>query len=89
MAPLGPQDKILVSREFLSTEHGEVTCESCMNKAAAHTGFDPRSSVNNPRKAFGDSHEEILATAKDSLHATLSTFPKVLVSRADKAIGDR
>ena len=28
----------------------------------------------NPRKACGDCHGEIVATAKDSLHATLSTF---------------
>ena len=91
MAPLEPQEKVLVSREFLSTEHGEVACESChggnptsMDKAAAHMGFDPLPSVNNPRKACGDCHEEIVATAKDSLHATLSTFPKVLASRANK-----
>jgi 3-mercaptopyruvate sulfurtransferase SseA len=91
VAPLEPQEKVLVSREFLSTEHGEVACESChggnpasMDKAAAHTGFDPLPSVNNPRKACGDCHEEIVATAKDSLHATLSTFPRVLASRANK-----
>ena len=91
MAPLEPQEKVSVSREFLSTEHGEVACESChggnptsMDKAAAHMGFDPLPSVNNPWKACGDCHEEIVATAKDSLHATLSTFPKVLASRANK-----
>ena len=91
MAPLEPQEKVLVSKDFLSTTHGALSCESChggnpagRDKAAAHTGMDPQPSVNNPQKACGECHGEIVATAKDSLHATLSTFPKVLANRANK-----
>jgi thiosulfate/3-mercaptopyruvate sulfurtransferase len=88
---LEPQEKVLVSKGFLSTTHGALPCESChggnpasMDKAAAHAGFDPLPSVHDPRKACGDCHAEIVATAKDSLHATLSTFPKVLANRANQ-----
>ena len=90
MAPLEPLEKVLVSKDFLSTPHGEIDCVTChggdsssTDKATAHAGFDPLPSVNNPQKACGDCHEEIVATAKDSLHATLSTFPMVLKSRAN------
>jgi 3-mercaptopyruvate sulfurtransferase SseA len=90
VAPLEPLDKVLVSTDFLSTTHGEIDCVTChggdsgsADKAAAHTGMDPLPSVHNPQKACGDCHEDIVATAKDSLHATLSTFPMVLKSRAN------
>ncbi|CAG0983569.1 Putative thiosulfate sulfurtransferase [Geobacteraceae bacterium] len=90
MAPLEPQEKVLVAKEFLSSPHGKIACESChggnaasMDKAAGHTGMDPHPSSNNPQKACGDCHGKIVATAKDSLHATLSTFPSVLKSRAN------
>jgi len=94
---LEPQKKVLVSREFLSTAHGRNSCESChggdsarMNKAAAHKGMDPFPSITSPQKSCGSckdmravKHREIAATAKDSLHATLSTFPEILKSRAN------
>ena len=90
MAPLEPQDKVLVSKEFLKTDHGEVGCVNChggnpkdKSKEGAHKGFDAHPSINNPVKACGECHEDIVATAKDSLHATLSTFPTVLKSRSD------
>jgi thiosulfate/3-mercaptopyruvate sulfurtransferase len=88
---LEPLAKVLVSRGFLSTTHGALTCESChggdpgsLDKATAHAGFEPVPSVRNPVKACGDCHGEIAATAKDSLHATLATFPRVLGSRTGK-----
>ena len=91
MAPLEPQEKVLVSKAFLSTTHGALACESChggnpasVDKATAHAGLDAVPSVNAPQKACGDCHGEIVATAKDSLHATLATFPRVLGSRASK-----
>jgi 3-mercaptopyruvate sulfurtransferase SseA len=90
VVPLEPQKKVLVSKDFLSTSHGKISCESChggdpasMNKAAAHKGMDPYPSINNPQKSCGECHGEIVATAKDSLHATLSTFHEVLKSRAN------
>ena len=91
MAPLEPQAKVLVSREFLSTTHGGLACESChggnpaaLDKAAAHAGMEPMPSEKRPGQACGDCHAEVVATAKDSVHATLSTFPKVLGNRAGK-----
>jgi thiosulfate/3-mercaptopyruvate sulfurtransferase len=89
--------KVLVSQEFFSTPHGEIACDTChagdpasMNKAAAHKGMDPYPSINNPQHTCGQckdtkaaNHREIAATATDSLHASLSTFPEVLKNRAD------
>ncbi len=90
MAPLEPQEKVLVSKEFLDTEHGQVGCENChggnpkdKTKEGAHKEFDAHPSINNPQGACGECHEDIVATAKDSLHATLSTFPTILKTRSD------
>ena len=91
MAPLEPQAKVLLSKDFLATTHGSLACESChggspasLDKATAHAGFDPVPSVKNPQKVCGDCHAEIVATSKDSLHGSLSTFPRVLANRANK-----
>jgi thiosulfate/3-mercaptopyruvate sulfurtransferase len=88
---LEPQEKVLVTREFLSTTHGKIDCDIChggdpdsMDKAAAHADFDPAPSINNPRDACGGCHREIVASASTSLHKDLSTFPKVLANRASK-----
>ncbi|MFH1981363.1 MAG: rhodanese-like domain-containing protein [Pseudomonadota bacterium] len=85
-----PQQKVLVSEAFLSTEHGEAGCETCHGgdpasneKALAHAKMDPSPSINKPREACGGCHEEIVATATDSLHATLATFPGMLERRAN------
>ena len=74
MAPLEPLEKVLVSKDFLATTHGEIECVTChggdpvsADKASAHTGMNPLPSVHNPQKACGDCHEDIVATAKDSL----------------------
>ena len=93
MAPLAPQKKVLVSEDFLSTTHGEIACEDChggnpagKNKTASHEGMDPLPSVNDPEEACGECHDEIVATAKDSLHATLATFPRMLKIRANAEV---
>lgn len=90
MAPLEPQEKVLVSEEFLDTDHGQIGCENChggnpadKTKEGAHKGFDAHPSINNPEGACGECHEDIVSTAKDSLHATLSTFPTILKTRSD------
>ena len=89
MTPLEPQKKVLISEDFLDTDHGEIECEVCHggdpeaeNKLAAHKDFDPTPSVNDPESACGDCHEEIVETAKGSLHATLSTFSTILKRRS-------
>ncbi len=90
MAPLEPHEKVLVSEKFLGTIHGSLDCESChsgnpalSSKAEAHQGLVPHPSINNPEGTCGSCHPDIVATAKDSLHATLSTFPTILKTRAD------
>ncbi len=90
MVQLEPQEKVLVSREFLSSTHGEIGCTAChggndaaKDKKGAHVGMEPHPSIKTPEKACGECHEEIVATAKDSLHATLSTFPTILKTRSD------
>jgi 3-mercaptopyruvate sulfurtransferase SseA len=91
VAPLEPQAKVLLSRGFLASTHGELACEGChggdpagQDKAAAHAGLDPFPSITNPQKACGECHAEIVATAKDSLHGSLGTFARVLGNRAGK-----
>jgi len=89
---LEPQEKVLVSEEFLSSTHGEIACTDChggnsaeADKAKAHEGMEPYPAAKNPEKACGECHEDIVKTASKSLHTTLSTFPTVLKSRADMA----
>ena len=90
MVPLEPFEKVLVSKAFLSTDHGEIDCTDCHggnasanDKKTAHAGLDPYPAANNPEATCGECHEEIVATAKDSLHTTLSTFVTVLKNRSD------
>ena len=90
MVPLEPFEKVLVSKEFLDTDHGEIACTDChggnaaaSDKKTAHVNLDPYPAANNPEATCGECHEEIVATGKDSLHATLSTFVTVLKNRAD------
>lgn len=90
MAQLEPHEKVLVNRKFLDSEHGDIACTDChggdaavSDKAAAHEGFEPYPSIGRPEEACGECHEEIVAGVKDSLHATLSTFPTILKTRSD------
>ncbi|MCP4687710.1 MAG: hypothetical protein GY859_06650 [Desulfobacterales bacterium] len=87
-----PQKKVLVSPDFLATEHGEIQCDTCHGgnpaageKEKAHTDLAPKPSMANPEGACGECHETITATAPDSLHATLAPFTTMLKSRADMA----
>ncbi len=90
MVPLEPFEKVLVAKTFLDTEHGEIACTDChggnaaaTDKKTAHAGLDPYPAENNPDGTCGECHEEIVATAKNSLHATLAPFTTVLKARAD------
>lgn len=90
MVPLEPQQKVLVSREFLTTEHGELECDTChggdstaTGKAAAHSGLDAKPSSNNMDQACGECHGEQTETVPDSLHKTLAPFTSMLKARAD------
>ena len=96
MTPLEPQEKVLVSEEFLTTTHGEIACDDChggkpgeADKAKAHTGMEPYPALKSPEKVCGECHEDIVKSAPSSLHTTLSTFPTVLKSRADMTKWDQ
>ena len=89
MAPLEPQKKVLVAADFLDGDHGEIACEICHggnaeapDKTAAHEGLKPNPPLIDPEGACGECHEQIVATAKDSLHATLGPFATILKSRS-------
>jgi 3-mercaptopyruvate sulfurtransferase SseA len=90
VVPLEPFEKVLVSKEFLDTDHGEIACVDCHggnaaanDKKAAHAGLDPYPAANNLEATCGECHDEIVATSKNSLHTTLSTFVTVLKNRSD------
>jgi thiosulfate/3-mercaptopyruvate sulfurtransferase len=92
---LEPQKKVLVKSEFLKTPCGKTACVDCHggnsstdNKESAHKGMDALPSVTNPDKACGKCHADIVKTAKNSLHATLSTFPTIIKTRSDMAKWD-
>lgn len=91
MAPLEPQRKVLVSEEFLDSEHGEIACVDCHggnsdapDKEKAHQGYIPYPSVTQAMETCGGCHENIVEAAQKSLHATLSTFPSYLRERASR-----
>ncbi|NNK13275.1 MAG: hypothetical protein HKP52_03470 [Desulfofustis sp.] len=95
MAPLEPQEKVLVSEDFLESTHGELACVDCHggddsadDKEGAHEGFDPHPSINNPQETCGECHEEA-ETVPQSLHVTLSTFPGYLEKRASEDTWER
>ena len=84
-----PYEKIYVHPSFLETEHGKIGCETC------HGGnpLDPdwqtahREIIKDPTfpsadEACGECHEEIVSTAKNSLHYTLDPFTQAIKARA-------
>jgi len=86
--------KVLVAKEFLSSAHAEKTCVEChggdaakASRAEAHAGL-VRDPSEVPPFAASDAivcaecHEEQAKTGKTSLHATLSTFTKIMHTRA-------
>jgi 3-mercaptopyruvate sulfurtransferase SseA len=94
VAPLAPHERVLVSQEFFKTDHAEKRCEECHggNPAAAVRADAHKGVVKDPTEVppFSQSdkivcaecHEEQVKTGSTSLHATLSTFAKVLRARA-------
>jgi thiosulfate/3-mercaptopyruvate sulfurtransferase len=87
-------EKVLVSPKFLATEHAQKACEECHggNPAAAERVAAHQGVVKDPTEVppFGkdagivcaECHEQEVKSGATSLHATLSTFPKVLRARA-------
>ena len=82
--------KVVVSKNFSKTPHGEIGCEGChggnpaaSDKTAAHLERDPYPSITDPHKACGGCHEKITASASRSLHAGLAPYKTALKNRAD------
>lgn len=85
---------MLVAEKFLGTDHGQKACEECHggDPAAAARQDAHKGIVKDPTEVppFSKSdaivctecHEDQVKTGKTSLHATLSTFSKVLHARA-------
>jgi thiosulfate/3-mercaptopyruvate sulfurtransferase len=91
VAPLAPQEKVLVAEDFLQSTHGEIECEAChggnaeaVDKDGAHAGMVASPSLSDPEGACGECHEEIAAAVPNSLHRTLAPFGVVMKSRAAK-----
>jgi len=87
---LEPWEKVLVSREFFDTEHGEIDCQECHGgdsrgggRDDAHKGVVRDPTIKTAADVCGECHGEIVETGVKSLHATLSTFSVILQSRAD------
>jgi thiosulfate/3-mercaptopyruvate sulfurtransferase len=88
-------EKIYVSPDFLETEHGQLPCESChggdpreSDWQAAHRGVVKDPSFPDSSASCGQCHEDICASAHQSLHYTLAPFERVLAQRmgdTDKA----
>jgi thiosulfate/3-mercaptopyruvate sulfurtransferase len=94
VAPLALHEKVLVSQEFFKTEHAEKACEQCHGgnpaaaaRAEAHVGIvrDPTEAPpfdKGNKLVCAECHEDQVKTGATSLHATLSTFSKVMRARA-------
>ncbi len=91
MAPLELYQKIWVTSSFLDTDHGRIACPDCHGGRpkdpdwqTAHKGIIKDPTFPEADKACGECHEDIVSTAKNSLHYTLAPFERVIRARADK-----
>ena len=91
MAPLELYQKIWVKSSFLDTDMGEIACEDCHggdpkdpNWQTAHNGILKDPTFPEADEACGECHEDIVSTAKNSLHYTLAPFGRVIKARANK-----
>ena len=89
MAPLEPHEKVLVSRDFLNTDHGDLACTQChggnddaSDMKAAHSGMQADPTFPDPTNTCGQCHEEEAELAKTSLHYTLATYKPMVHKRA-------
>ena len=84
-------EKIYVKPSFLETDHGQIACEEChggdpkdSNWKTAHKGVIKDPTFPDADRVCGECHEEIVSTAKNSLHYTLAPFGQVIKARANK-----
>ena len=92
MEPLAPHQKVFVDRSFAQDEnHGGIRCSECHggnpqaeDYLVAHQGVVRDPSETDPEAACGGCHPDIVASAANSLHATLTPFATVIEARTDK-----
>jgi thiosulfate/3-mercaptopyruvate sulfurtransferase len=84
-------EKIYVKPTFLETTHGEIACEECHlgnpkdpNWQTAHKGVIKDPTFPKADRTCGECHEDIVSTAKNSLHYTLAPFDHTIKKRANK-----
>jgi thiosulfate/3-mercaptopyruvate sulfurtransferase len=89
---LEPQDKVLVSGQFLETGHGRLKCVEChlgdersADKEAAHAGMVPRPGSDAAGETCGRCHPGEAGPARASLHASTPTFAARLRERSSPA----
>jgi len=82
-------EKVLVEDEFLESDHGDIACVDCHggnpednNWETAHKGLVKDPTFPDASKACGDCHEDIVETAKSSLHVTLLPYRLIIGKRA-------
>ncbi len=87
MAPLEPWEKVIVSEEFLDSEHAKLDCTQCHagvqspEKSAAHEGLVPNPS-NGADTICAQCHQDQTETFANSLHATQEGYWTVLDTRS-------
>jgi thiosulfate/3-mercaptopyruvate sulfurtransferase len=84
-------EKIYVKASFLETDHGKIPCQNCHGGnpgdddwKTVHNGLTKDPTYPNPTEACGECHEDIVASAVNSLHFTLRPMKETI----HKRIGD-
>ena len=89
MPPLEAWERVLVDAEVIATDsHSDLTCTECHDgdeaadtMSSAHDGLI-RDPSDQPYNLCGDCHDEIQATAENSLHMTLAGYDTALYERS-------
>ncbi len=94
-APFDLYEKVLVSEDFLSSIHGQIPCQLChlgdpdsSDPEKAHQGMIKDPSLDS-ENTCGQCHEDIVTTAKDSLHMNPAPLYQTLNKRCSKSQVDR
>ena len=92
MAPLETYEKIYVKAGFLDTDHGEIPCQDCHGGdpsdpdwQTAHQGVTSDPTLKDSARVCGECHEEITASAANSLHFTLAPMKLALKKRVGES----
>jgi hypothetical protein len=82
-------EKLYVKPSFLDSDHGQIPCEDCHGGApddpdwlTAHDGVVKDPTFPDPEPVCGKCHEEIAASAANSLHYSLAPIFATIAARA-------